>query len=150
MIIQKIVVEWRISGASSEMVEQFATAPVLAQLESMKDTRDGMDQEQWRAIGAEANKWHKMQRSNNVEDHAGCSWVVVYSHLSKVYNELYGKGGLQPNVHAMRVMPSMPMNVAYGAMDTGEVLSSAPSVPALEHMVFGSMIHTEFKELTDG
>jgi len=43
------------------MVEQFATAPVLAQLESMKDTRDGMDQEQWRAIGVEANKWHKMR-----------------------------------------------------------------------------------------
>ena len=53
MIIQTIIVEWRTSGASSEMVEQFATAPVLAQLESMKDTRDGMDQEQWRAIGAE-------------------------------------------------------------------------------------------------
>jgi len=150
MIIQKIVVEWRISGASSEMVEQFATAPVLAQLESMKDTRDGMDQEQWRAIGAEANKWHKMWRSNDMEDHAGCSWVVVYSHFSKVYFELFGKGGLKPNVQAMRVMPSMPMNVAYVAMDTGEVLSSAPSVPALEHMAFGAMTHTEFKELTDG
>jgi len=45
-IIQKIIVEWRMSKASSEMVEQFATAPVLAQLESMKGTRDGMDQEQ--------------------------------------------------------------------------------------------------------
>ena len=71
--------------------------------------------------------------------------AVVYSHLCKVYNELYGKGGLKQNVQAMRVMPTMPMNVAYGAMDTGEVLSSAPSVPALEHMAFGAMTHTEFK-----
>jgi len=58
-------------------------------------------------------------QSNDVEDHAGCSWTVVYSHLSKVYNELYDKGGLKPNVQAMRVMPSMPMNVAYGAMHLG-------------------------------
>jgi len=85
-----------------------------------------------------------------VEDHAGCSWVVVYSHLSKVYNELYGKRGLKPNVQAMRVMPSMPMNVAYGAMDPLEVLSSAPSVPALEHMAFGAMTQSEFKEFSDG
>ena len=55
------------------MVEQFATAPVLAQLENMKDIRDGMDHKQWRAFGAEANKWHKMRRSNNVEDHNGCT-----------------------------------------------------------------------------
>jgi len=87
MIIQKITVEWQMSGASIEMVEQFATAPALTQLESMKDTRHGMDQEQWRSIGAQANKWHKMRRTNNAEDHAGCSWVVFYSHLSKVYNE---------------------------------------------------------------
>ena len=150
MIIQTVIVEWRTSGASSEMVEQFVTAPVLAQLENMKDTRDGMDQEQWRAIGTEANKWHKMRRSNNVEDHAGCTWAVVYSHLSKIYNELYGKGGLRPNVKAMRGMPSMPMNVAYGAMDAGEELSRAPTVPALEHMAFGAMTYTEFKELSDG
>jgi len=107
------------SGASSEMVEQFATAPVLVQLENMKDIRDGVDQEQWRVIGAEANKWHKMWCSNKVEDHAGCSWAVVYSDLRKVYNELYGKGGLNPNVKAMGVIPSMLMNVAYGAIDTG-------------------------------
>jgi len=132
------------------MVEQFATAPVLAQLESMKDIRDGMDQEQWWVIEAEANKWHKMRQSNNVEDHAGCSWAVVYSHLSKVYNELYGKGGLKQNVQALRVMPSMLMNVACGAMHPGEELSSAPSVPALEHMAFGAMTHTEFKEFSDG
>jgi len=75
---------------------------------------------------------------------------VVYSHPSKDYNELYGKGGLKPNVKAMRVMPSMPMNVAYGAMDTGEELSSAPTVPALQHMAFGAMIYTEFKDLSDG
>jgi len=123
---------------------------VLAQLESMINTRDGMDQEQWRAIGAEANKWHKMRQFKNVEDHAGCSWTVVYSHLSKVYNELYGKGGLKLSVQAIRVMSSMPMNVAYGAMHPGEELSSAPSVLALEHMVFGAMTHTEFKELSDG
>ena len=29
-------------------------------------------------------------------------------------------------------------------------LSSAPSVPALEHMAFGAMTHTEFKEFSDG
>ena len=116
----------------------------------MINTRDGMDQEQWRAIGAEANKWHKMRQFKNVEDHAGCSWTVVYSHLSKVYNELYGKGGLKLSVQAIRVMSSMPMNVAYGAMHPGEELSSAPSVLALEHMVFGAMTHTEFKELSDG
>jgi len=75
---------------------------------------------------------------------------VVYSHLSKVYTELYGKGGLKPNAQAMRVMPTMPMNVAYGAMHPREELSSAPSVPALEHMAFGAMTHTEFKELSDG
>ena len=68
----------------------------------------------------------------------------------QVYNELCGKGGLKPNVHAMRVMPSMPMNVAYGAMDTGEVLSSAPSGPALEHMAFGAMTHTEFSRCDSG
>jgi len=145
MIIQKIIVEWRTSGASSEMVDQFATAPVLAQLESMKDTCDGMDQKQWRAIGAEANKWYKMRRSNNMEER-----VVVYSCLSKVYNELYSKGGLKPNIHAMRAMPTMPMNEAYGAMHPGEELRSAPSVPALEHMAFGTITHTEFKELSDG
>ena len=61
----------------------------------------------------------------------------------QVYNELYGKGGLKPNVQAMRVMPTMPRNVAYGAMHLGEELSSAPSVPALEHMAFGAMTHTE-------
>jgi len=138
MSIQKIKVEWQMSGESSELVEQFATAPVLAQLESMKDTRDGMDQEQWRAIGAEANKWHKMRRSNNVEDRAKCSWAVVYSHLSKVYNELYGKGGIKLSVQALRFMPSIQMNVAYGAMH------------ALEHMACEAMTHTEFKELSDG
>ena len=36
MIIQTVIFEWRTSGASSEMVAQFATAPVLAQLENMK------------------------------------------------------------------------------------------------------------------
>ena len=76
--------------------------------------------------------------------------MVVYSHLSKVYNELYGKGGLKPNVQAMRVMPSIPMNVADGAMHLGEKLIYALSVPALEHMAFGAMTHTEFKELSDG
>jgi len=39
MIIQTVIVEWRTSGASSGMVEQFASAPVLAQLENMKHTR---------------------------------------------------------------------------------------------------------------
>ena len=29
-------------------------------------------------------------------------------------------------------------------------MSSAPSVPALKHMAFGAMTHTEFKELLDG
>jgi len=85
-----------------------------------------------------------------VEDHAGCSWSVVYSHLSKAFIELKGKGGLKPNVQAMRVMPSMPMNVAYKVMHPGEELSSAPSVPALEYMAFGAMTHAEFKELSDG
>jgi len=50
----------------------------------------------------------------------------------------------------MRVMPSMLMNVAYGAMHPGEELSSAPSVPALEHMAFRAMTHMEFRELSDG
>jgi len=74
----------------------------------------------------------------------------VYSHLSKVYNELHGKGGLKPNVKAMRVMPSIPINVAYGAIDTGEELSSAPTVPTPEHMALGAMTFTEFKDLSDG
>jgi len=50
----------------------------------------------------------------------------------------------------MRVMPSMPMNVAYKVMHPGEELSSAPSVPALEYMAFGAMTHAEFKKLSDG
>jgi len=41
MIIRTAIVEWRKRRASSEMVEQFATALVLA-LENMKDTCDGM------------------------------------------------------------------------------------------------------------
>ena len=73
----------------------------------------------------------------------------MYSHPSKDYNELYGKGGLKPNVKAMRVMPSMPMNVAYGAMDAGDELSLASTVPALEHMIFGAMTYTEFQDLSD-
>ena len=150
MTIHKLIVQWRTSGATNEMVEQFATAPVLAKLEAMKVTRDGMEQEQWRALGAEANIWHKMRRSKNVEDHAGCKWVVVYSKLIKVYTELYGKGGLKPNINSMRAIPAMPMNVAYGAMESDGAPQSAPTVSAIEHMAFGAMTGAEYAGLTDG
>jgi len=150
MAIHTLIVQWRTSGATNEMVEQFATAPVLAKLEAMKDTRDGMEQEQWRALGAEANIWHKMRRSKNVEDHAGCKWVVVYSKLIKVYTELYGKGGLKPNINSMRAIPAMPMNVAYGAMESDGAPQGAPTVSAIEHMAFGAMTGAEYAGLTDG
>jgi len=51
------------TGASSVLAQvlsrDYCPGHVLCQVMRL-DTRDGMDQEQWRPIGAEANKWHKM------------------------------------------------------------------------------------------
>ena len=60
--VHELVIELLRLKVSPELIEDYATLPFLAVLESTKDCNDMMDRLQWRAIGKVAAKFVEIRK----------------------------------------------------------------------------------------